>query len=516
MIIYYTGTGNSRYAAQMLASLTGDELMDATELIRRKECSSIISSRPLVFVAPVYGWRVARIFDKWIRNTGFSGCNKAYFVLTCGSDMGNAEKYVRRLCRKKKFELLGVKEIVMPENYAAMFDVPDEETSERIRKTAGRVLRRVSADIIAQRPIKNRKITLADRLKSSVVNSAFYKFCISSKPFHVTDGCVGCGKCAAGCPMNSIVMKDGKPVWTGDCTHCMACLCGCPAGAVEYGRRSVGKVRYQCPEYVEPKEKAAVSDRSETDIGGKVEGEEKMASPLLRYTEDFVIPADCFDEYGNVMPSKVLSVFQDMANHHGAIMGVDFDTMLSRGLLWVVTQIKYQVCGEIKPGQPVTGRSWPLPPSRLGFEREYLLCDDEGNTLIKGTSNWAVIDTVSRHLASTAGVYPQGEHCMDKNFEEKTRRLRDFEADSEEWLICPDESHIDRNGHVNNTKYADFVTASLGGMGGAVDVFQIDYINEVMCHQPLRLSHAQTENGVMVKGVSEEDKRMFTCSVKYK
>ncbi len=35
------------------------------------------------------------------------------------------------------------------------------------------------------------------------------------------------------------------------CTHCMACICGCPAEAIEYGSRSRGKARYQCPEKLE-------------------------------------------------------------------------------------------------------------------------------------------------------------------------------------------------------------------------------------------------------------------------
>ena len=30
----------------------------------------------------------------------------------------------------------------------------------------------------------------------------------------------------------------------------MACICYCPKKAIEYGRASLGKPRYKCPEYV--------------------------------------------------------------------------------------------------------------------------------------------------------------------------------------------------------------------------------------------------------------------------
>lgn len=45
--------------------------------------------------------------------------------------------------------------------------------------------------------------------------------------------------------MNNIRLENGKPVWGKECTHCMACICYCPAEAIEYGKKSFGKPRYQ-------------------------------------------------------------------------------------------------------------------------------------------------------------------------------------------------------------------------------------------------------------------------------
>ena len=39
-------------------------------------------------------------------------------------------------------------------------------------------------------------------------------------------------------------IKDNKPIWGKDCTHCMACICYCPVEAIEYGKKSVNKFRY--------------------------------------------------------------------------------------------------------------------------------------------------------------------------------------------------------------------------------------------------------------------------------
>ena len=50
--------------------------------------------------------------------------------------------------------------------------------------------------------------------------------------------------------MRNITLTDGKPKWGTACTHCMACICGCPVSAIEYGSKSRGKPRYQCPPYL--------------------------------------------------------------------------------------------------------------------------------------------------------------------------------------------------------------------------------------------------------------------------
>ena len=103
--------------------------------------------------------------------------------------------------------------------------------------------------IRAKEPFPELHHGFVDRLKSGLVNRMFYPCFVADKKFFVTEGCNGCGLCEKLCPLNNITMVDGKPKWGGNCTQCMACICGCPKEAMEYGRRSKGKIRYQCPEY---------------------------------------------------------------------------------------------------------------------------------------------------------------------------------------------------------------------------------------------------------------------------
>lgn len=247
MVIYFSGTGNSRYAAELLARQLNDDILDAGRQIKAGERGVFRSDRPWVFVAPTYSWRLPHVFEDYIRKAEFSGSRDAYFVLTCGDDIGNAGKYAAQLCEAKGLRYRGILEVVMPENYIAMFNAPEAEESAQIVEQAKPVLLKGAELIQKGMSFPEHKIGAMDRLKSGIVNDVFYQLFVKADAFFTTDACIGCGKCVEACPMNNISLADGRPVWWKSCTHCMACICGCPTEAIEYGKKSNGKPRYQCP-----------------------------------------------------------------------------------------------------------------------------------------------------------------------------------------------------------------------------------------------------------------------------
>ncbi len=246
MIIYFTGTGNSRYLAELLAKRLDDVALDATKFIKSGEEPSFTSEKPYIFVSPVYAWRIPRLFEKWIKKCGFSGNKKAYFVLNCGESVGAAANYVRKLAKAKSFDYMGTAKIVMPENYIVMFDLGDGAEDEKTISTASRRAEELSLIISEGGELERVKVSFLGHLASDVVTPFFYRFYISAKRFYTTDKCISCDKCTESCMLNNITLKDGKPTWGGECIHCMACISKCPTEAIEYGKKTKGRRRYVC------------------------------------------------------------------------------------------------------------------------------------------------------------------------------------------------------------------------------------------------------------------------------
>ena len=142
---------------------------------------------------------------------------------------------------------MGCAEIIMPENYIALFDVPENNEALAIIDKAEPIIDKTAQLILKNKHIDNTSVGISGKLKSSIVNAVYYPVFLHAKKFTVSDACVSCGKCADLCVMNNIKISNGRPEWEDNCTHCMACICSCPAEAIEYGSKSKGKPRYHCP-----------------------------------------------------------------------------------------------------------------------------------------------------------------------------------------------------------------------------------------------------------------------------
>lgn len=246
MILYFSGTGNSAYVANYIGKQLGDEVINLFDRLKYHNYSGMTSDRSWVFVIPTYAWQLPRIVRDWIIRTELAGSANVYFVMTCGDEIGNAGHYAEQLCKKKNLIYMGCAEIVMPENYIAIYEAPEEEESERIIQNAETSIQETAELIKTNARIPDQRIGVRGRIKSSMVNAVFYPCIVSAKKFYSLDHCISCGHCERVCPLSNISIINGKPSWGKNCTHCMACICTCPKEAIEYGKTSLGKRRYSC------------------------------------------------------------------------------------------------------------------------------------------------------------------------------------------------------------------------------------------------------------------------------
>lgn len=251
MIVYFTGTGNSRFTAKMLADLLGDEAVSANDYIKSKDHPRLVSEKPWVFVCPVYLSAIPVIFEDFIRGASFEDSKKAWFVVTsAGTSVCACPVYAEALSKEKGFEYMGTANVTMPQNYLiSFFKTKSKEECAGIIEAAKPRIAELGGYIAGGKPFEVPDVKKWEIISTKMVLGPFSKLYVKADAFYATDKCIGCGTCARVCPLNNISLVDGKPVWGKSCTHCVACINLCPTQAIEYGKATLGKPRCRCPEY---------------------------------------------------------------------------------------------------------------------------------------------------------------------------------------------------------------------------------------------------------------------------
>ena len=241
MVLYFTGTGNSRYLARRIAEGLEMPLYDLNACIKAWDTAPVQTGRDVVLVTPTYAWRIPRVVSEWLGKTALTGAERIWFVMDCGSEIGNAAGYNRQLAAQKQLQYMGTAQIIMPENYIAMFNVPQKEQAKSIVEQAEPALRKVLTQLRAGQEFPPQREALYDRFMSGPVNPVFYRFFVKADAFRATDACIGCGKCAKNCPVDAITRTDyiapghklaSMQIDTKKCVKCGACISNCKFNAI--------------------------------------------------------------------------------------------------------------------------------------------------------------------------------------------------------------------------------------------------------------------------------------------
>ncbi|MDO4489023.1 MAG: EFR1 family ferrodoxin [Eubacteriales bacterium] len=286
MIIYFTGTGNSRFVARRMAEKLGDTVVSLNETL--KTCTARVktfqneilrdpelgseavaqetviydspkpnginadslifeSEKPYVIVAPIYAWGLPEVVEDMVKRGTFNGSKEIYFVATMGENSGNTDKAMAKLAASKGLNFKGFRGIVMPNNYIVGSKMETPETNEKIIEKAVPVIDEIAAAIENHGTINKTDKTPLAFILSSLVHNMFLKHMNSAESFVVSDACISCGKCAELCCVNNITVNPGEHAQFGkDCINCLACIQACPQKAINIKGKTENSERYFC------------------------------------------------------------------------------------------------------------------------------------------------------------------------------------------------------------------------------------------------------------------------------
>lgn len=102
--------------------------------------------------------------------------------------------------------------------------------------------------------------------------------------------------------------------------------------------------------------------------------------------------ADDVTMFRKLRPSVLLRLIQEISIAHTEALGAGREKTLDKGVLWVVARMKIEINRLPSYDETVTLESFAGKTLRVLFPRYYAMLDESGNTLVKASAVWLLMD----------------------------------------------------------------------------------------------------------------------------
>lgn len=237
------------------------------------------------------------------------------------------------------------------------------------------------------------------------------------------------------------------------------------------------------------------------------------------YKQEVILSNMHTDRFGRLTPAALLYLVQEAAGAHCRLLGADGDRL--GNLFWAVSRTKVEVEQLPRISQTVTVETWPMPTTRVAYPRAVVARDEAGRVCFRAISLWVLMDKRTRQMAlpGVSGVVVDGILQGNELSVPRAVPMRPAENSAERTVGF---SLLDQNGHMNNTRYMDWVADLLPSSfqeTHPVKGFTVCYLSEAREGDKVTLDFDLSEEAVFTvcghRDGENSDGRIFTAQVQF-
>ncbi len=235
------------------------------------------------------------------------------------------------------------------------------------------------------------------------------------------------------------------------------------------------------------------------------------------YSQEFQITDNTVDCFGRLKPSMILYFVQEVAGQHFNRISMDYDALAKLGMFWAIIRQKVQITRLPTRGETIKVETWPMPTTRVAYPRSVVAYDEAGNEVFRSISIWVLMDVNTRNmiLPGKSGISVIGTLRGNELAAPNGLVAKDLASHRQRTVSFTD---LDRNGHMNNTKYMDWIDdllPSLYHRSHGVQEFTVCYFAESREGQTLDLRWGFLEENLLQvdahRSADGKDERVFSA-----
>ena len=225
--------------------------------------------------------------------------------------------------------------------------------------------------------------------------------------------------------------------------------------------------------------------------------------------------------------SVLIGDLQEAAEQSSNTLGYGTDFLKENNICWIILRMHIEIDRLPEWHETFKIRTWATGLEKIYYGREFEVYDSGGTRIGKATSTWILADW-NTHRPVIAGKRPElppafiqseekvfGINCPKIDFPDK----KDIAGSSEKPVIIKyaDYTELDRNRHVNNSRYTAWAYDALFKSGydvSSVKEISINYNSEVRQGEKVELYIAGSGSKLAVYGYKDADTKVFGAELK--
>ena len=225
--------------------------------------------------------------------------------------------------------------------------------------------------------------------------------------------------------------------------------------------------------------------------------------------------------------SVLIGDMQEAAEQSSYSLGYGTDFLKENNMCWIILRMHIEIDRLPCWHETFKIRTWATGLEKIYYGREFEVYDSQGTRIGKATSTWILADW-NTHRPVIAAKRPElppafiqseekvfGINCPKIDFPDKS----EVAGESDEPVIIKyaDYTELDRNRHVNNSRYTAWAYDALFKSGydvSSVKEISINYNSEVKQGEKVELYVSENDGKLAVYGYKGADTKVFAAVLK--
>lgn len=181
------------------------------------------------------------------------------------------------------------------------------------------------------------------------------------------------------------------------------------------------------------------------------------------YSYDFRVGFSQTDNNRMMTVPAIIDAFQDCSCFHSDDLGVGFDYLIPKSLVWIINYWEVDIIRRPCYGQKLTVGTFPYDFKGFFGYRNFCLTDNVGDYLVKANSLWLLMDWNKMSPSKVTDAMKEAYQLspkLDMSYSPRKIAIPDVTAVSLEDITIG-RHHLDSNGHVNNGQYIKIAMGSI-------------------------------------------------------